>query len=106
MPNTDGSKAQGQAKHSLAQHCSPSGKHLTLDAAQKLAEGNMMPTQLLDFLAKMDRWAIAYSCIARDCKALMSFASLHAQQLLKQHDASLVSGTLLQAPAYVQRHHL
>jgi hypothetical protein len=94
-PSSDESTTQEQAMNSDAQHNSPSRKRLTLDAAQKLAEGNITPTQLLDFFAKMDRWVIVNNCMTG-----IRSPNAHAQQQIKQHDASTVSGNLLQALAY------
>lgn len=73
--SSDGFITQQQAMNSDAQHSSPSGKRLTLDAARKLAEGNITPTQLLDFLAKMDWWAFV-----NDCMTGTRSPNTHAQQ--------------------------
>ena len=86
-PSSDGSITQQQAMNSDVQHSSPSRKRLTLDAARKLAEGNITPTQLLDFLAKMDRWAVINNGLTGTRSS-----NTHARQQFKRHDASLVSG--------------
>ena len=88
-PSSDGSITQEQAMNTDAQHSSPSRKGLTLDAARKLAEGNITPTQLLELFAKMDRWVVLNKCVTGICSP-----NAHAQQHIKRHDASSVSGNL------------